>query len=154
MCTHEPGDTEIGRGIRRIVLDPSTVGLDDRAEALLMAADRAQHVAEVIRPALESGRDVVTDRFAASSIAYQGYGRGMPVAEVEQLSRWATNGVWPDLLILLDVPVDESVRRIGDDLDRLETAGRDFHVRVHEGFLALAAGDPRALVRDRRNQTS
>ncbi len=142
LCTHEPGDTVIGRAIRRIVLDPSTVGLADRTEALLMAADRAQHVAEVIRPALDSGRDVVTDRFAASSIAYQGHGRGLPVTEVEQLSRWATAGLWPDLIILLDVPVDESVRRIGEDLDRLETAGREFHLRVHAGFLAQAAADP------------
>ena len=141
VLTHEPGDSEVGRAIRRIVLDPASGRLDDRTEALLMAADRAQHVAEVVAPALAAGRHVVTDRFAASSIAYQGYGRGLPVAEVEHLSRWATCGVWPDLVVLLDLPVDEAITRLGAERDRLEAAGGDFHTRVRDGFLELARDD-------------
>jgi dTMP kinase len=142
VLTFEPGDTAIGRAIRSVVLDPASVEMSHRAEALLMAADRAQHVAEVVGPALAAGRDVVTDRFAGSSIAYQGYGRGLPVDEVAQLSRWAAGDVWPDLVILLDVPLEVSAGRLRRSLDRLEAAGDDFHRRVHEGFLAQAAADP------------
>ena len=90
----------------RLLLDARTTGLDDRAEALLMAADRAQHVAEVVRPALGAGRHVVSDRYIGSSLAYQGHGRGLPVAELRRLSDWAADGLWPDLVVLLDVPRD------------------------------------------------
>lgn len=142
VLTREPGGTAIGRRIRGLVLDPATLGLADRAEALLMAADRAQHVAEVIRPALDAGRIVVTDRFAGSSLAYQSYGRGLPLAEVEQLSRWATDGIWPDLVVLLDVPEAVAEARLGADRDRMEGVGDGFHQRVAAGFRALAAADP------------
>lgn len=142
VFTREPGGTAIGSRIRGLVLDPANQELADRAEALLMAADRAQHVAEVIRPALDAGRIVVTDRFAGSSLAYQSYGRGLPLDEVEQLSRWATDGVWPDMVVLLDVPEEVSEARLGVERDRMEEVGDGFHQRVVAGFRALAAADP------------
>jgi dTMP kinase len=144
VLTREPGGTEIGRRIRSLVLDPSVgSALDVRAEALLMAADRAQHVAEVIRPALESGLDVVSDRFTGSTLAYQGYARGLPVSELAGLSSWATGGLEPDVVILLDVPASVAATRMKPEADRMEAAGDEFHRRVVEGYLALAAGDPK-----------
>ena len=142
VLTREPGGTAIGGRIRALVLDPGNEEMGDRAEALLMAADRAQHVAEVIRPALAAGRTVVTDRFAGSSLAYQSYGRGLPLDEVEWLSRWATDGLWPDLVVLLDVPEAVAEARLGDERDRMEEVGDGFHQRVVAGFLSLAAADP------------
>ena len=120
--------------------------IDDRAEALLMAADRAQHVAELIRPALEAGRDVVCDRFVGSSLAYQGHGRGLGVEPVAALSRFATDDLAPDVVILLDVPAAVAVARRPGGPDRLEAAGPDFHARVRAGYLALAAADPERWV--------
>jgi dTMP kinase len=142
VLTREPGGTTLGARIRELVLSPSSGEVDPRAEALLMAADRAQHVAEVVEPALAAGHHVVTDRFAGSSIAYQGYGRGLPVAEVEGLSRWATAGCWPDLVVLLDVAPEVADRRLQRALDRMEAAGAEFHRRVNDGFRALAAAEP------------
>jgi dTMP kinase len=142
VLTREPGGTPTGKAIRELLLDPSTVGLDDRTEALLMAADRAQHVAEVVRPALAGGRHVVSDRYVGSSLAYQGFGRGLPVDEVRRLSAWATRGLEPDLVVLLDVPETVAATRVGDRPDRLEAAGEDFHRRVAAGYRALAAADP------------
>ena len=144
VLTHEPGGTEIGARIRSVVLDP-VVGtvLDVRAEALLMAADRAQHVAEVIRPALARGDDVVSDRFTGSTLAYQGYARGLPVDELVWLSAWATAGLEPDIVILLDVPAEVAVTRMKREPDRMEAAGDEFHRRVAEGYRVLAAADPR-----------
>ena len=143
VLTHEPGGTELGARIRAIVLDPAAgTALDVRAEALLMAADRAQHVAEVVRPALDGGLDVVTDRFSASTLAYQGYGRGLAVNELARLSWWATGGLEPDAVVLLDVPAEVAAARMKRGLDRMEAAGDDFHRRVAEGYRALAAADP------------
>ncbi len=147
VATFEPGDTELGAAIRSVLLDPATSGLDDRAEALLMAADRAQHVRQVIRPALEQGRHVVCDRYFGSSIAYQGYGRGLPPDRVAALSMWATADLVPDLTVLLDVTEDIAMSRISATPDRFEGAGRDFHRRVLDGYLALAA-DPTWVVVD------
>lgn len=146
VLTREPGGTSIGAQLRAVLLDPKTVGLSDRSEALLMAADRAQHVAEVIEPALAAGRHVVTDRFAGSSIAYQGYGRGLPVAEIRDLSLWATGGVWPDLVILLDVPEAEAELRLGSVRDRMESEPAAFHVAVMEGFRVQAQAEPQRWV--------
>lgn len=143
LLTREPGGTAIGGRIREIVLAHDENGLADRAEALLMAADRAQHVAEVIRPALLTGRHVVTDRFLGSSLAYQGHGRGLPVEEIRRLSLWATAGLEPDLVVLLDVDEAEARARIGGARDRMEKAGPAFHQAVAEGFRALAAADAR-----------
>lgn len=142
VLTREPGGTTIGGSIRSLVLDPTTIGLDRRAEALLMAADRAQHVAEVVEPALAAGRHVVTDRFAGSSIAYQGGGRALPVDEIRDLSRWATAGVWPDLVVLLDVPAEVASRRLTRALDRMESEPSTFHAAVNASFLEQAAAEP------------
>jgi dTMP kinase len=142
LLTREPGGTPLGANLRGLLLDPKAGPVDPRAEALLMAADRAQHVRRVVAPALESGRHVVTDRFAASSIAYQGHGRGLPIDEVRGLSNWASDGLWPDLNVLIDVPRDVAVRRLGVEMDRFERADEPFHQRVAEGFHALAAEDP------------
>jgi dTMP kinase len=143
VLTREPGGTAIGARLRALVLDPATEGLSARAEALVMAADRAQHVAEVVEPALSAGRHVVTDRFAGSSIAYQGHGRGLPVEEVQHLSAWAADGTWPDLVILLDVPAAVADARLGAARDRMEAEPAAFHAAVLEGFRAQAADDPR-----------
>jgi dTMP kinase len=142
LLTHEPGDTALGTAVRAILLDSTTLDITPRAEALLMAADRAQHVVEVVRPALERGRTVITDRFSGSSIAYQGYGRQLPAPEVAALSEWATDELWPDLVVLLVVPLSVSTQRTGGARDRLEAAGEDFHRRVHDGFLTQAIADP------------
>lgn len=143
VLTREPGGTAVGGRIRSLLLDPSVSGLDARAEALLMAADRAQHVAEVVRPALLAKRVVVSDRSAYSSLAYQGYGRGLGVDEVRRLCSWASAGLWPDVVVLLDVPDGVRAVRLGSsELDRFEAGGEDFHRRVHEGFRTLAAAEP------------
>lgn len=141
VLTREPGGTAVGERVRDLLLDPALVDLDPRAEALFMAAARAQHVAEVIRPALDEGRDVVTDRYADSSLAYQGFGRGLDVEAVRALSAFATGDLWPDVVVLLDVPDDVARQRLGV-LDRFEAAGEDFHRRVVDGFRALAEADP------------
>lgn len=141
-CTREPGSTELGERVRQILLHADDVHLDPRAEALLFAAARAQHVAEVIRPALAAGETVVADRYIASSLAYQGFGRALGVDEVRRINEWATGGLWPDLVVLLDVPPDVAAARFGDDRDKLEAAGDDFHQRVAEGYAELAAADP------------
>lgn len=142
--TFEPGDTEVGARLRAILLDPANGDLDARAEALLMAADRAHHVATTIRPALNRGRDVVCDRFVGSSIAYQGYARGLGVEQVAALSAFATDGLVADLVVLLEVPAAEAVARLAaaGTPDRLEAAGDEFHRRVAQGYRELAAADP------------
>lgn len=142
VLTREPGGTALGAKLRALLLDPEAGDIEPRAEALLLAADRAQHVAQVVRPALDAGRHVVTDRFAGSSLAYQGFGRGLEVDEVARISRWAAGGVWPDLTVLIDLAVEMAAERLGSDLDRFEAAGPGFHQRVREGFLELAASDP------------
>jgi dTMP kinase len=138
VLTREPGGTALGERLRDALLDPATGDISPRAEALLMAAARAQHVAEVIRPALGTGRHVVCDRFAHSSIAYQSGGRGLVAKEVEYLSDWAIEGLWPDLVIQLEVTATVAADRLGAKLDRFEAAGADFHQRVEETYRALA----------------
>ena len=142
VLTHEPGATSVGASVRQIVLDPATRGLDDHAEALLIAADKAQHITEIVLPALEAGTDVVCDRYVASALAYQGYGRGLDIDALRAVLRFATRGLDPDLTILLEVPAPEAERRLGSRLDRLEGLGDAFHERVRAGFTALAASDP------------
>lgn len=143
LLTCEPGGTALGRAVRAVLLEPSETAVSDRAEALLVAADRAQHVTEVIEPALGAGRWVVTDRFSASTLAYQGGGRGLDDAELDRLVRWATGGLVPDLTVLVDVPVDVGMaRRTGTDPDRLEGLDRDFHERVRLAYRTMAEGSP------------
>jgi len=146
IWTREPGDTPLGRRIRDLLLDRTTVAAP-RTEALLMAADRAQHVVDVIEPALAVGRHVVCDRFVGSSVAYQGYGRGLDPDEVAGLSTWGTDGCRPDLVVLLEVPATVSSERLGADLDRFESAGDEFHERVRAGFVAQAEQDRSAWAR-------
>jgi dTMP kinase len=148
LLTREPGGTELGERIRALFLDPATGEVDARAEALLVAAARAQHVASVIAPALAGGGDVVTDRFTGSSLAYQGHGRGLPVEDVRALSTFATGGLVPDLTVLLRVDAAVAAERLGTSLDRLESAGDDFHARVRRGYDALAAAEPGWVVVD------
>jgi dTMP kinase len=143
VVTRETGGTPVGERLRQILHDTTVVDLDDRAESLIVAADRAQHIASVVRPALESGRSVVSDRSIYSTLAYQGYGRGLPIDELRRINDWATSGLWPDLVVLLTVPEDVTADRLGKrQLDRFEQAGREFHHRVGAGFAAMAAADP------------
>ena len=141
VLTREPGGTALGERVRALLLDRSGPSLDARAEALLLAAARAQHVAEVVRPALDAGRDVVCDRYAHSSLAYQGYGRGLALDEVRRLSSFATDDLWPDVVVLLDVPDEVALARLGVP-DRFEAEDTAFHERVRRGFRRLAAADP------------
>ncbi len=142
VLTREPGGTDIGAAIRSLLLDPATTGLAGRAEALLMLADRAQHVTEVVEPALAAGRHVVTDRFSGSTIAYQGHARGLGAHEIAELCTWATGGRWPDLVVLLEVPLIEARRRLGGAHDRLEAEPDAFHDAVAAGFRSQAESDP------------
>jgi len=150
--TFEPGDTAAGRRIRDIVLSPKTGDLAPRAEALLYAADKAQHVAEVIRPALERGAVVVCDRYVDSMLAYQGAGRVLKLTEVESMARWATYDLRAHLTVVLDM---DPALAVGEKRqhDRVEAAGDDFHARARAFFLDLAARDPdRYLVIDARQR--
>jgi dTMP kinase len=149
VTTREPGGTMLGAQLRSVLLDVRSVGLSARSEALLYAADRAEHVAAVIRPALHRGAIVVSDRYVDSSIAYQGAGRALSAGEVERLSRWATQGLRPHLTVLLDVDPTVAARRRAGAPDRIEAESVEFHTRVRQGFLDLAERDPkRYLVLD------
>jgi dTMP kinase len=143
VLTRETGGTPIGARLRAILHDTTVTDLADRAEALITAADRAQHIASVVRPALAAGRSVVSDRSVYSTLGYQGYGRGLDLDELRRINDWAVDGLWPDRVVLLDAPADVLTRRLrGRDLDRFELAGEDFHHRVAAGFRAMAAADP------------
>ena len=138
VVTREPGGTPLGRRLRELLLDPSTGALAARTEALLYAADRAEHVQDVIRPALRAGAVVLTDRYIDSSIAYQGAGRSLDPADIAKLSAWATEDLLPDLTVVLDIDPQVGLRRFDAPLDRLEAEPLSFHVAVRNGFLALA----------------
>src|SRR5690606_8857417 len=154
VVTHEPGGTEFGGRIRAMLLDQpeGAAPPSPRAEALLYAADRAHHVATVIRPALANGAVVISDRYVDSSLAYQGAGRSLPADEIGWLSAWATGRLRPDLVVLLDLPPEVGLARArsrGNGADRLEEESLAFHDRVRHAFLDLAAADPkRYLVLD------
>lgn len=142
VLTLEPGGTPIGGKIRALVLDPAHRELTSRTEALLMAAARAQHVEERVLPELEVGRNVISDRFVASSLAYQGVGRGLGIDTIAELNEFATDGLAPDLTVLLDVDPDAARNRLGDELDRIEEAGADLGRQVVETYRVLAAASP------------
>jgi len=147
--TREPGATKVGMRLRAVLLDTAHAGLSARAETLLYAADRAEHVATVINPALDRGSVVVTDRYVDSSLAYQGTARKLGTAEVARLNLWATGGLVPDLTVLLDLPPASGLGRRARSADRLEAEPLDFHERVRAGFLGLARAEPaRYLVLD------
>jgi dTMP kinase len=147
VLTREHGGTAIGARIRAILADPANTALSDKAEALLITADRAQHLAEVVLPALAAGRHVVSDRSVYSSLAYQGYGRGLPLDRLRDLNSWAIEDRWPDLVLYLDVPQQYLASRMRRrELDRFERAGPAFHTRVRAGFHELAESDPERWV--------
>lgn len=143
VLTRETGGTEIGNRLREVLHDPHNTHLDPVAEALIIAADRAQHRAEVLEPTLAAGHVVVSDRSVWSSLAYQGFGRGLDLTLVHEVNDWALAGRWPDLAILIDVPADLAARRLRDrDLDRFEREDEAFFERVGTGFRTLAARRP------------
>lgn len=147
VCTREPGGTELGRTLRQVLLHGSDI--DARTEALLFAADRAHHVASLVRPALARGAVVLTDRYLDSSVAYQGGGRELSAEQVEELSLFATDHLLPAVTVLLDLDPAHLPERLTADPDRLERAGAEFHTRTRQAFLDRAARDPqRWLVLD------
>jgi dTMP kinase len=144
--THEPGGSPIGAQVRRLLLSTAEHPMSPRAEALLYAAERAEHVASVVAPAMSRGDVVVCDRYLDSSVAYQGVGRGLGADTVEQISRWATGGLVPTLTVLLDLDPQQALSRSDDPADRLESEPLDFHRRVRRAFVDLAAREPHRYV--------
>lgn len=145
LRTREPGGTPVGEKLRSLVLDHGQGEIDARTEALIFAAARAAHVVQVITPAVSRGDIVISDRYADSSIAYQGSGRGLGTAAIRDLNNWASNGLWPDLTVLLDVaPAEGRHRRTAGDAteDRMESEPDDFHAAIRAAFLELAAANP------------
>jgi dTMP kinase len=145
LLTQEPGGTLLGRGIRDLLLSPQHRGMTPICELLLYYADRAQHVAERIRPALQAGRTVISDRYADSSLAYQGFGRRLPMELIQAITEAATGGLRPDLTVFLDVSVETGLGRVGkrgQGQDRLESETLEFHARVRDGYLTLMGQDP------------
>lgn len=141
LLTFEPGDTAVGRKIREIVLDPATGDLSHRTEALLYAADKAEHIDTVVTPALQRGEVVITDRYVDSALAYQGAGRDLIVDEVEQVNRWATHDLRPHLTVVLDLEPQAGLGRFAER-DRIEGESAEFHQRVREAFREMAAANP------------
>jgi dTMP kinase len=143
ITTREPGGTAIGASLRAAMLDTANTMLSPRAEALMMAADRAQHLDELVLPALNAGTHVVSDRSAYSSLAYQGYGRLLDIEELKRFNNWAIAGNWPDLVVFIDVPLDTLLERLKKrELDRFEREDRTFFERIHTGFHTMAAANP------------
>ncbi len=152
LLTREPGDTPVGAKVREIVLDPATGELADRTEALLYAADKAEHIHAVVGPALARGEIVLTDRYVDSTLAYQGAGRSLDGADLEWVARWATGDLRPHLTVLLDLEPAHGLTRFAER-DRIEGESIEFHQRVRAEFLRLAAADPdHYLVLDARAQ--
>jgi dTMP kinase len=142
VVTREPGGSPIAEKIRKILLDPSNKKMVPLAELFLYEASRTQHMAEIIAPALKAGKCVICDRFFDASTAYQGKARGIDTGAVERLNLLATGGIKPDLTIVLDLPADVGLGRLGRSLDRLESESLEFHRRVREGYLEIAREDP------------
>lgn len=141
LLTREPGGTDVGAALRAILLDPGTGDLSPRTEALIYAADKAEHVDTVILPALADGAVVITDRYVDSTLAYQGAGRALHVGELEPLARWATGDLRPHVTVVLDIDPTVGLSRAGEP-DRIEGEPIEFHQRVRQHFLELAAADP------------
>lgn len=147
VLTRETGGTDIGARLREILHDTAIDNMAPRTEALMAAADRAQHLSEIVRPALDAGRSVVSDRSVYSTLAYQGHGRELDVAEIRRVNDWAIDGLWPDLVVFIDPPDDVLAERMSTrHLDRFEAAGTAFHERVIDGFRTMAAADPQRWI--------
>lgn len=148
LLTREPGGSPIGDQIRNVIMELENTDMDARTEFLLFSASRAQHIAEVIRPNLENGLTVISDRFFDSSLAYQGYGQRLPLDTLKAITNFATSGLTPDLTLLLDLPVEEGLRRREADgnWNRMDAYDIDFHRRVRRGYLKLAAETPERWV--------
>ncbi len=144
--THQLGGTRIGAAIREILLNPHNSELDDLAEAMLVVADKAQHVAEIVVPALARGETVISDRFSASALGYQGYGRGIDLLMLEAIIGFATHRIEPDLTVLLDTDAESALAPGAEPTDRIEAADASFHRRVRQGFRKLASLNPHAWV--------
>ena len=143
VATREPGGTAIGASLRTAMLDAANTMLSPRAEALMMSADRAQHLDELVLPTLRAGKHVVSDRSAFSSLAYQGYGRMLDLDELKRFNNWAIAGNWPDLVVFIDVPLEQLLERLQKrELDRFEREDRAFFERIFTGFHTMAASDP------------
>lgn len=145
LCTREPGGTPIGERIRALLHDPAHTEMTARAEILLYSASRAQHVEEIIRPALTQGRIVLCDRYFDSTYAYQGYGRGLSLKDLETITQFATGGLTPDVTLYLDIEPEQGLRRRkdgGEELNRLDREALAFHRRVRQGYLEMAAREP------------
>jgi len=149
VLTQEPGGTAIGRAIRQLLLHPANRAMSAEAEVLLFFADRAQHVAEVIRPALAAGKIVISTRYVDTSLAYQGYGRGLDLDRIRSVAVLATGGLRPDLTLFFDLPLEIGLARVVSrgGQDRLESEVREFHERVRNGYLELAAAEPDRWIR-------
>ncbi len=153
VSTREPGGTPVAEAIRKVVLGEPELTMPHESELLLILAARAAFVRDVVRPALEAGRTVVADRFSLSTLAYQGYGRGLPLPRVREIVDFATGGLAPDVSLVLDLPVDEGSARQargGSEEDRIEAEGLAFRASVRKGYLALAASEPDVDVVDAR----
>ena len=143
VATREPGGTALGAALRATMIDTANTGLSPKSEALMMAADRAQHLQEIVNPALAAGKHVVSDRSVYSSLAYQGYGRLLDIDELQRFNNWAIGARWPDLVVFIDVPLDVLLERLKKrELDRFEREDRAFFERIHTGFTTMAAADP------------
>ena len=143
VMTREPGGTVVGSLLRNILIDPANTTLSPRAEALMMAADRAHHIAELISPSLAVGRHVVSDRSVYSSLAYQGYGRQQDLDELRRLNDWAIGGLWPEIVIYIQVPTELLLERLKKrELDRFERENGEFFARIADGYSQMAAADP------------
>lgn len=146
LLTREPGGSAVGSALRSILLDPATGDISPRTEVLVYSADRAEHVAAVLDPALASGQVVITDRYVDSTLAYQGAGRAVDTDDLEWISRWATDGLRPHLTVVLDIDPVDGLVRAGSEPDRIESEPLDFHQRVRAEFLRLAEDDPEHYV--------
>ncbi len=149
LLTREPGGTRLGLGVRELLLGHAHAGMVAPAEVLLFFADRAQHVAEVVRPALRAGRVVLCDRYVDSSLAYQGHGRGLRIDLIRAVFELATGGLLPDLTLLFDLPLEQGLRRVAarGGLDRLDAEESAFHERVRDGYEVMAAAEPGRFAR-------
>lgn len=144
VVTREPGAKGLGEKIREILLNYDGI-VSDRCESFLFLADRAQHIDMIVNPAVEAGKIVLCDRHTDSTVAYQGYGRQLPLDRIKMLNEIAVNGRHPDLTFVFDIDVETSMKRVGDDKDRMESAGKEFHNRVRYGYLEIAKQEPKRV---------